>query len=84
MTKKTIKLYVNDPIGKLCMMNIQAADKAREMLGVDLVVIKKGSDEYYAESYPPPCPSVAIGNRFLVEDGTVDYEQLKTELLKDA
>jgi hypothetical protein len=84
MTKKTIKLYVNDPMGKRCMMNMQAADKAKEILGVDLVVIKKGSDEYYTESYPPPCPSVAVGERFIVKDGTVDYEQLKAELLKDA
>jgi len=84
MEKKTVKLYVNDPMGKRCEMNMLAAAKAKENLEVELVIIKKGSDEYYSESYPPPCPSVAVGDKFVVENGTVDYEQLKTELLKDA
>jgi hypothetical protein len=85
MIRKTVKLYVNDPMGKRCMMNMLAADKAKEIHGVGLVVIKKGSDsdEYYTENYPPPCPSVAIGERFIVKDGTVDYEQLTAKLLKD-
>lgn len=83
MGKGTVRLYVNDPMGRRCEMNMQAADKAREVLGVDLVIIKKGSDEYSAESDPPPCPSVAVNERFVVKDGTVDYEQLKAELLKD-
>lgn len=84
MEKKTVKLYVNDPMGKRCEMNMLAAQKAKETLGIDIVVVKKGSDEYYTESFPPPCPSVAVGSRFIVKDGTVDYEQLKAELLKDA
>lgn len=81
---KKITLYVNDPMGKRCQMNMQAAQKAQESLGVELVIIKKGTDEYFMESYPPPCPSVAVNEKFMVKDGTVDYEQLKIELLKDA
>jgi len=84
MEKKTVKLYVNDPMGKRCEMNMLAAQKAKESMGIDIVVVKKGSDEYYTESYPPQCPSVAIDGKFIVKDGTVDYEQLKAELLKDA
>ena len=84
MAKKTLKLFVNDPMGKRCEMNTQAARKAKENLGVELVVIKKGSDEYFMESAPPPCPSVAVDERFIVKDGTVDYEQLEAEILKDA
>jgi len=83
MTKKTVKLYVNDPMGKRCEMNMQAAQKAKEDLGVELVIIKKGSDEYFMEDFPPPCPSVAVGDRIIVKDGTVDYEQLQAELSKD-
>ena len=83
MEKKTVKLYVNDPMGKRCEMNMLAAQKAKENLGIDIVVVKKGSDEYFSENYPPPCPSVAVGSRFIVKDGTVDYEQLQAEILKD-
>jgi hypothetical protein len=81
--KKTIKLYVNDPLGSRCEMNLQAARRVIEETGVELVIIKKNSDEYFMESYPPPCPSVAVGDRLIVKDGTVGYEELKTELLKE-
>lgn len=84
MEKKTVKLYVNDPMGRRCETNMRAAEKARETLGVELVVIKKGSDEYSTESQPPPCPSVAVNGRMIVEDGTVDYERLLAEISKDA
>jgi len=81
---KKITLYVNDPMGKRCEMNMEAARKAKENLGIELVIIKKGSDEYYSERYPPPCPSVAVDSRLIVKDGTVDYEQLQAEILKEA
>lgn len=83
MEKSIVKLYVNDPMGKRCEMNMLAAQKAKETLGIDIVVVKKGSDEYYSESNPPPCPSVAVGGKLIVKDGTVDYEQLQAEILKD-
>ncbi len=80
---KKITLYVNDPLGRRCEMNVRAAQKAQDDLGAELVIIKKGSDEYYSESYPPPCPSVAVNGKMIVEDGTVEYERL-AEILKDA
>jgi hypothetical protein len=83
MEKKTVKLYVNDPMGKRCEMNMLAARKAKETLGIDIVVVKKGSDEYYSESNPPPCPSVAVNGRLIVKDGTIDSEQLQAEILKE-
>ena len=84
MTKKTIKLYVNDPMGRRCEMNMQAALKAINNLGVELVIIKNGSDEYLMEGNPPQCPSVAVDNRLIIENGTIEYEQLRAEILKDA
>ena len=83
MTKKTIKLYMNDPMGGRCEKNLAAALKVKEALGVELVIVKKGSDEYYCESDAPPCPSVAVDGRFIVRDGTVDFDGLKAEILKD-
>jgi hypothetical protein len=83
MNKKVITLYVNDPMGKRCEMNMLAARKAKETMGIDIVVVKKGSDEYYSESNPPPCPSVAVNDRLIVKDGTIDSEQLQAEILKD-
>lgn len=83
MTEKLVKLYVNDPMGGRCRANMEAAEKAREELGVKLLVVRNGSDEYYAESFPPPCPSVAVGDRVIVKDGTVDFDTLRDELLRD-
>lgn len=65
-------------------MNMQAAQKAKDDLGVELVIIKKGLDEYYSENNPPPCPSVAVNNQLLVEDGTIEYEQLQAKILNNA
>jgi len=84
MGKKTVKLYVNDPMGKRCMMNMQAAERLRDELGLELAVIKKTSGEYAREKDPPPCPSVAVNGRLIVEDGTVDYERLLAEISKDS
>lgn len=83
MTVKVVKLYVNDPMGGRCRVNVEAAGKAVEELGVEIVVVKKGSDEYFMEGFPPPCPSVAVGDRLIVKDGTVDYDTLRAEILKD-
>lgn len=79
---KKITLYVNDPMGKRCMMNMGAAERLRDELGLELEVIKKSSAEYAREKNPPPCPSVAVNDRFVVKDGTVDYEQLRAEVSK--
>lgn len=83
MSPKVVKLYVNEPMGGRCRINTEAAQRAASELGVELVVVKKGSDEYFMESFPPPCPSVAVGGRLIVRDGTVDFETLKDAILSD-
>ena len=80
MGNKTLKLYVNDPMGKRCMMNMQAAERLRDELGLELAVVKKTSEEYAREKDQPPCPSVAVGERFVVKDGVIGYEELKAEI----
>ncbi|MDO8282450.1 MAG: hypothetical protein Q7U10_07490 [Thermodesulfovibrionia bacterium] len=35
------------------------------------------------EKDPPPCPSVMLNDRFIVQNGTVTYDELKAEILKD-
>jgi hypothetical protein len=80
---KKVTLYVNDPMGRRCEVNMQAALKLRDELGLDLVVIKKTSEEYTSAQEQPPCPSVAVGDRYVVKDGTIGYDELKTEVLKD-
>ena len=54
MGNKTLKLYVNDPMGRRCEMNMQAAVRLRDELGLDLVVIKKTSEEYLSAADQPP------------------------------
>ena len=83
MNNKVLKLYVNDPMGKRCMMNMQAAEKLRDELGLEVAIIKKTSDEYAREKDPPPCPSVAVGGRFVVRDGVIGYDELKAALSDD-
>jgi hypothetical protein len=48
--------------------------------GAEIVVIKKTSPEYAAEKDPPPCPSVMVNGKFLVKNGTVGYDDMKSEL----
>jgi len=44
--------------------------------------MKKTSAEY-RPGIDPPCPSVVVNGRLVVRDGTVDYDLLKAELLKE-
>ena len=83
MKKNIIALYVNEPMGARWQQNTQAAWKANDELGVEVVVIKKTSREYGMEKDPPPCPSVALNNRFIIQNGTVTYDELKMEILKE-
>jgi hypothetical protein len=64
-------------------MNMDAARRAHEELGADVVVIKKTSKEYAQEKDPPPCPSVKVNDRIIARNDTVTYEALKTELADD-
>ncbi|OGR19862.1 MAG: hypothetical protein A2X81_14740 [Desulfobacterales bacterium GWB2_56_26] len=62
---------------------MQAARQAAEELGAELTVIKKTSEEYGREENPPPCPSVAVNDHFIVRNGTVTYEDLKQAVGKN-
>ena len=61
---------------------MQSAWKAKDELGVEVIVIKKTSKEYNMEKNPPPCPSVMLNNRFIIQDGTVTYDELKSKILE--
>ncbi len=54
---------------------------AEKDFGAEVVIISKTSEEYRAESNPPPCPSVAINGNIVVRDGVIAYEELKADLL---
>jgi hypothetical protein len=43
--------------------------------------VKKTSPEYRPGT-DPPCPSVVVNGRILVQDGTVTFEQLQDALLR--
>lgn len=55
---------------------------AEKEFGAEVIIISKTSSAYLAESNPPPCPSVAVNDLFIVKDGVVSYEDLKAALLK--
>jgi hypothetical protein len=55
------------------------ASRAEAELGVEIVVVKKSSADYRPD-VDPPCPSVKAGDRVLVRDGTVTFEQLQAAL----
>ncbi len=59
---------------------MEAASLAAKEFGTALKIIKKTSAEYLAEKDPPPCPSVALDNYFLVKNCVITYEELKAAL----
>ena len=61
------------------MSNMDAARRAHDELGAEIVVIKKTSKEYSMEK-DPPCPSVLVNGRIIARNDTVTYEALKTAL----
>ena len=56
---------------------------AEKELGSTVIIISKSSQEYLAQTNPPPCPSVAVDTVIVVKDGTISYEDLKTALCKE-
>jgi hypothetical protein len=60
---------------------MNAAGRAEKELGAAIQVIKMSSREYALEDDPPPCPSVMVGGRLIVEDAMVTYEALKGAIL---
>lgn len=62
-------------------MNFEAAGQVVGELGAEIAVVKKTSAEYGSLEDPPPCPSVAVDGRFLVRNGTVTPEGLRSFIL---
>jgi|GEM_PF-3480772 len=77
-----LTLYVNDPLGKRCRINVEAAQKVQEEYPIEIRIVKHGSEEYHKEENPPPCPSIALDGRILKEYGVMTPEEIKKELLR--
>jgi len=77
-----LTIYVNDPMGSRCRINLDAAKTVQQEYPVHIEVIKKGSTEYLSTDNPPPCPSVMLDGRIIKEYGVVTTEELKHEMLK--
>ncbi|HLB24896.1 MAG TPA: hypothetical protein VJM83_01070 [Nitrospirota bacterium] len=77
-----LTLYVNDPMGKRCRVNLDSAQKVQEEYPVEIKIVKHGSEEYYREDNPPPCPSIALDGRLLKEFGVMSPDEIKKELLR--
>ena len=63
MKKTVVTMYVNDPMGKRRLSNMEAAGRAGKELGAEIIAIKKTSKEYQMERDPLPCPSVMVNGR---------------------
>jgi hypothetical protein len=76
-----LTLYVNDPMGTRCRINLASAMKVKEEYPVELRVVKNGSEEYKNEENPPPCPSIKLDDRVIKEYGVMTADQITEELL---
>ena len=65
------------------MTNLEAALRAECELGVGVVQIWADSPEYERLQSPPPCPAVAIDGRIFVENGAIDYDDLRRRLVRE-
>jgi hypothetical protein len=63
---------------------MEAARGAEKEFDAEIRVIKKTSPDYAAEKDPPPCPSVAVNDRFIAKNDTIKYEALRTAILSDS
>lgn len=77
-----LTIFVNDPMGNRCRINLEAARAVQKEYPIHVEVIKKGSEEYAGTADPPPCPSVMLDGRLIKEYGVVTSDELKNELLK--
>ncbi|MHB8173029.1 MAG: hypothetical protein ACYDFU_01025 [Nitrospirota bacterium] len=77
-----LTLYVNNPMGKRCRINLESATKVVAEYPVELRVVKHGSEEYISEINPPPCPSIKLDERVIKEYGVMTSEEIKAELLR--
>lgn len=55
---------------------------AERDFGTEIIIVKKTSPDYHPEK-DPPCPSVLLGARVLVANGTLTYEALQTEIRRE-
>jgi hypothetical protein len=76
-----LTLYVNDPMGTRCRINLESAMKVKAEYPVELRIVKNGSEEYKSEENPPPCPSIKLDDRILKEYGVMSSEEITAELL---
>jgi ubiquinone/menaquinone biosynthesis C-methylase UbiE len=51
-------------------------------LGAEVAVILRTSREYASEKDAPPCPSVKVGDAFVVRRGLMTYDQLKSAVMR--
>jgi len=77
-----LTLFVNDPMGKRCRINMEAARTVSEEYPVHIEVIKSGSEEYMGIKDPPACPAVMLDGRLIKEYGVISADDLKKELLR--
>lgn len=77
-----LTLFVNDPMGQRCRINLDAALKVKAAYPVHVEVIKKGSEQYNLTPYPPACPSVMLDGRMLKEYGVITPDEIEKELLR--
>lgn len=77
-----LTLFVNDPMGNRCRINLDAAMKIKAEYPVHIEVVKKGSERYNSEENPPACPSVMLDGRLLKEYGVMTPDEIKAELLR--
>ncbi len=76
-----LTIYVNNPMGKRCRINLESAKVVAAEYPIELRVVKHGSDEYASEDNPPPCPSIKLDERIIKEYGVMTSEEIKAELL---
>jgi hypothetical protein len=76
-----LTLYVNEPMGARCHVNIESAQKVQEEYPIDIRVVRHGSEEYMREEDPPPCPSIALVGLLIVKRGVMTPKEIEKELL---
>jgi len=59
---------------------VEAARRAEEEFNAEVVTIKKPSLTYMRMKERPPCPSVALNDRYLIQNGTVTFEEIKAAI----
>jgi len=77
-----LTLFVNDPMGNRCRINMESAKKVKAEYPIHIEVIKKDSEEYNMMDAPPACPAIVLDGRLIKEYGVMSSDELKQELLR--